>query len=102
MAFTPTNYMTAERALDQIATDATAYHNGVDRAIEQLQQAASNLAGMAAGWGAAVQFIDDQAAANPADDNWQSLKARKDQLVADFLSMRDSAQAVRDAAQGAR
>lgn len=102
MAFTPTNFLTADRALDQIGQDATTYFNNGDRAIEQIVQAANNLAAMQTAWGPAIAFIDAQAAANPSDEQWAALKARKDKMVANFFQMRDLIIAVRDAAQAAR
>ena len=102
MAFTPENYLMALRALDQIGTDATAFFTNMDRAIEQMIQAAASLTGMAAAWTSTVTFIDAQAAANPGDAGWQALLARKDQIVIDFVAMRDEAAAVKDAAVAAR
>ena len=102
MAFTPENFLMAERALDQIGVDATAYFTNSDRAIEQVVAAANNLSLMAAAWSAAVAFIDAEAAAAPGDVEWQALLARKDKLTADFIGMRNLVQAVRDAAIAAR
>lgn len=101
MAFTPDNYLTAQRALAQIATDATAFHTDVARGIETLTLAHAKLAAMGPDWTPAVNFIQQQADANPNDEQWQALAAQKDKLVADFISMRNRALAVRDAANGA-
>lgn len=102
MAFTPTNFLEGTRALDQVAQEATSHRNLMDQGIRQLEQAASRLQAMGTDWSAAATFIDDQAAANPTDEDWQSLKARKDKMVADFASMRDLSISVRDAATTAR
>jgi len=102
MAFVPINKLTSDRALDQITVDATEFYFRMDRAVDQVSQAFTSLAGMAASWSAAVSFIDTEAAANPGDAEWQALLARKDSLVADFIAMRDKVQAVRDAAIAAR
>ncbi len=102
MAFTPENFLMAERALDQIGVDATAYFTNSDRAIEQIVAAASSLAGMGAEWSSAVAFVDTQEAANPGDKDWEALKARKDKMVVDFIAMRNLVQSVRDAAIAAR
>lgn len=67
MAFTPENFLTAERALDQIAQEATNHFNRMDGAIEQLILAADRLAAMGTEWSPAATYIDDQAAANPLD-----------------------------------
>lgn len=101
MAFVPDNYLTAERALDQIITDATSSHTDVTRGIETITNAHSKLAAMATAWQDAVALIDTEAANNPGDPQWQELKARKDKIVADFLVMRDRARNVRDAANAA-
>lgn len=102
MAFAPVNKLTAERALDQIGVDATAYYYQMSNAVDQIASAYTLLAGMATSWNAAVTFVNDQAAANPGDTEWQEMKARKDMLVADFFAMRDKVLAVRNAAQTAR
>ncbi len=102
MAFTPENYLMAERAMDQVGIDATAFFKNSDRAIEQIVAAATSLAGMAAQWSPAVTFIDAEVVANPGDTDWDALKARKDKLTADFLAMRNLVQSVRDAAILAR
>lgn len=102
MAFTPMNKLTADRALDQIGVDATEYYYRMDRAVDAISVAFNSLAGMASAWSAAVSFIDTEAAANPGDQEWQALLARKDSLVADFIAMRDKVQAVSIAAIAAR
>lgn len=101
MAFTPTNYLTAQRALDQIATDATSFDANATRAVEQIVAAAASLSAMTAQWTPAVQYINAQASANPADLQWQETKARMDKYIADFQAMRARAIAIRDAAQAA-
>lgn len=98
MAFVPDNYLTAEQALDRIGGDATNFHQQVGRAITDLTNAHARLAAMAGDWGAAVQYIEAQATANPSSEEWQALKSRKDLLVADFISMRNRAEAVKNAA----
>ena len=102
MSFVPENFLMAERALDQISVDATAFFTNSDRAIEQIVAAAASLAGMAAAWSAAVAFIDAQAVANPGNTEWDALLARKDKLTSDFIVMRNLVQSVRDAAIAAR
>ncbi len=102
MAFTPENFLMAERALNQISIDATQFFTNSDRAIEQIVTSASSLSGMPAAWAAAVTFIDGEATANPGDADWQAIKARKDKMVTDFIAMRNIVQAVRDAAIAAR
>ncbi len=102
MSFTPINKLTADRALDQIAVDATEFFFRMDRSVEQITAAAASLAGMTTSWSAAVAFIDAEEAAAPGDKEWQALKERKDSLVIDFLAMRNKVQAVRDAAIAAQ
>lgn len=99
MAFTPTNFLEAENALDVIAQEARQSRNIMDQGIKQLELAATRLTDMQANWGNAVTFIDDQAVAFPADEQWTTLKERKDKMVTDFLAMRDKAIAVRNAAK---
>ncbi len=102
MAFTPENYLMAERALDQIGTDATAFFKNSDRAIEQIVAAALNLEAIPSAWGTTVTFINAQEAASPGDKDWQNLKTRMDKMAEDFEAMRTLVQAVRDAAIAAR
>ena len=102
MAFLPENFLMAERALDQISVDATASFTNMDRAVDQLSSASAALAAMTAAWTPAVNYITAEAAAAPGDAGWQSLLARKDKLVADFLAMQTLVQAVRTAAITAR
>lgn len=102
MAFTPENYLMAERALDQITTEATSLFTKTDDSIMRLTAAAASLSGMGAEWSSTVTFIDAEAAANLGDEQWQVLLARKDKIVASFIEMRDIAIAVRDAAITAR
>ena len=92
------NFLTAQRAIGQIVTDATAHDADVGRAIETLTIAHAKLEAMGAAWTPAVQFINAQAVAYPDNAAWQSLKTQTDMIVADFISMRDRALAVRDAA----
>jgi len=102
MAFTPENYLMAERALDEIIEEATANFNQVDSALTRINQSSLRLQNMQADWGAAVSFINAEAAANPADEQWQALLARKNKLVAAFIEMRDLAMSVDAAAAAAR
>ncbi|URC15460.1 hypothetical protein BD1_19 [Octadecabacter Antarctic BD virus 1] len=102
MSFTPHNYLTTERALGQIATDATSYYANVTRAIEQLDQSVAKLSGMAGEWSAAVAFVRAAAKANPDDKHWQDASARMNKLIVDFADMKKSATSIRDAANAAR
>ncbi len=102
MAFTPENYLMAERALDQITTEATSLFTKVDDAIIRLTDLSASLSGMGSNWSSTVAFIDTEAAANPGDEQWQILLVRKNKIVAGFIEMRDIAIAVRDAAVTAR
>ncbi len=101
MSFVPTNYLTARDALARIVREATNNKQTMDNGVDQLVRAASSFQNMAAAWIDATDFIDAQAVAFPADETWQRLKDEKDQIVSDFLNMRNTAQAKRDAAQAA-
>ena len=92
----------AERALDRISTEATAHMQLVDQSIAGLEAAVSRLQAMGGEWTSAVDFIDAQVVANPTDEEWLTLQAKKDKMVADFLAMRDTSIAVKDAAVAAR
>jgi len=101
MSTNPSNYLQAEAALDTIVQEASRNSDRVDRALTQLGSAYSDLAAMGSKWNTAATYIENQATANADDALWQELKARKDQIVTDFQAMRDRAQAIRDAANGA-
>ncbi len=102
MGFIPENFLMAEAALDQIATEATAHIRLVDSAIANLNAVVARFAEMPGVWAASGAFIDEQVVANPGDKEWLSLQTRKDKLTADFLAMRTTATAVKDAATAAR
>ena len=93
-----TNFLTAQRAIGQIVTDAAAHHADVGRSIDTLTAAHAKLAAMVVSWTPAIKFITQQAAANLDNAAWQSLKVETDLIVADFVDMRNRALAVRDAA----
>lgn len=101
--FIPDNYLKAEAALDQIAANAADASNRVDNAVKTLVSSTLTLERMFLnapnGWADAAQYIDNQAAANPNDTQWQAIKGRKDKIQADAIAMRNRAQAIRDAAQ---
>ncbi len=102
MGFIPENFLMAERALDEITATATDHFNTMDAGINRLVAAVVNLQAMQGSWASAATYIDTQAAAFPADEDWQRLKARKNKIVTAFLEMRDLSALVRDAAQAAR
>ena len=102
MAFTPENFLMAERALDEITAKATDHFNVMDAGINRLVAAVVSLQAMQGNWASAATYIDTQAAAFPADEDWQRRKARKDKITTAFLEMRDLSASVRDAAQLAR
>ena len=101
MAFTPENFLTARNALTMIVREATSHKQTMDNGVDQLVRAAANLQNMAAEWLDAKNFITAQVVANPSDETWARLKDELDQVVIDFLAMRDTAIAKRDAAQAA-
>lgn len=103
MSFQPENYLEARQALDEISTEAKRLREVMDNGIANyLNRAATDLQGMGAAWKPALDYIDAQVLANPADTDWLRLKAEADKIKAAFLVMRDLAISVRDAAQAAR
>jgi hypothetical protein len=101
MVFPVDSYLTAERALAQIVTDATAHHTDVARGIETLTAAHTKLDAMLKTWTPAGEWLEETAIANPDDPGWQALKIRKDRIIKDYMAMVVRAQAVRDAATAA-
>ena len=94
----PTNFLEAESNLAQIAQDAKGHKATVKRGVEVIRQGSASLAGMPTLWADTISFIESQAAANVGDPEWETLKRRKDKIVADFQAMNAQATATNTAA----
>ena len=82
----PTTFTEASAALDEIAGETTGHKGNKERLIADLHHVQVNVTAMGPTWTAAVSYIDQEAAANPGDDDWQRLKSVKDKMVADFIA----------------
>ena len=104
MAFTPDNFMSAERALDQMSVEGVAAMKNVERAIEQIEQNTAILENLPnlKGWKSTADYINAQQDANPTDDEWKALRRRKSKLFQDARDMKARATAIRDAAIAAK
>ena len=104
MSTIPTSYTTAAEAVRQITAQTASLTARIDTAIERMAGIRAELDAMATpfpnGWLDAVQFIDAQAAANPADDVWAALKAEKNKLVVDFTAQKNRAAGIEAAISG--
>jgi len=105
MTAIPETYSDAIADMTTITQQMQTAKNRLVRGIELLQDGVSILDSLdepaPTGYAQTVQFINQQAAANPNDPAWQDVKAQKDKVVADFQSELTRAQSVLDAAQGA-
>lgn len=95
-----TTYTQAKATLDAISIRSEANRNRLEQARALLIKAESDLADMAAAYGAFVTDLDAAAAANPGDAAWQAAKAEKDLMVSDFNALKSRAIALRAAYDG--
>ncbi len=99
--FDPNSYLQAKAVADRIAEEVTITIEAAERRIADLTVFVGNLDNLATpapvGWLGWVQYVDAQAAANPADEAWQDLKRQRDKIVADFNAERSRLQSIVDA-----
>lgn len=81
-------YTEVKQALDEIAERTTQNSKRVDQAKQLLSVAQSDLSAMQTAYASIVSEINAAATANPANAAWQTAKAEKDQMVADFQSLK--------------
>ena len=98
MSYIPTSWSEASDIASDIKKDVAITRTSVEGFINKIRAQATNLGNLAqpapVGWQEWVAYVDTQAAANPDDLQWQNLKAEKDQIVADFLALLASVNAV--------
>ncbi len=102
MSQDPHNYSSALHAAARMSQETAAYYAQMLDGINRITQAESNLQAMPSVWNAAVTFIDTQAAANPADKDWEALLSQKDKIAADFAVDKTKVTEVKNAAIAAR
>jgi hypothetical protein len=81
-------YTEVKTVLDEIAQRTTQNSKRVAQAKAALTQAQADLAAMPGAYGAIITALDNAATANPDNAAWQASKAEKDQMVADFNSLK--------------
>lgn len=81
-----------------IITESMALNrNRVDRSLALVTSADTELGELATTHSASVADINTGLTANPSDPAWQVLKAKKDILVAEFVSQKAEATSVKNA-----
>jgi hypothetical protein len=99
--YVPNSFLRAEAALNQITTDVSQIVQRVEQNIARIQTAETELTAMQqnapTGWAGMVGYVDAQLAANPDDPAWQTLKARMDKIVGDFVARKAQVKAINDA-----
>ena len=93
-------YTETKATLDEIANRSEANRKRLEQAKAQIATALADLTAMAAAYNAFVTQLNSDAAANPADDAWQTALAEKNQMVSDFQSLKTRAQAIDTAISG--
>jgi hypothetical protein len=77
-------YDQAKTQLDEIAQRIGTNRNRMGQAVSAINTSQSDLGLMPTHYTDIVQYIDQQATANPGNAAWQNAKAEKDLLVANF------------------
>lgn len=81
-------YTETKATLDDIAARSENNRKRIESAKAALATAEADLALMATAYASFVAQLDIDASANPDDSAWQTAKAEKDQMVADFQSLK--------------
>lgn len=89
-----TDYATASAQLSDVESDITSAVNKLRRAKSSAQEAQTQLGGMPTKYSGLIQWIDDEASANPGEEAIQDLKRRKDALVASFQNRKATADGI--------
>ena len=91
------NYSNVEAALQNVRDDIVNARQRCTSAKGTLTAENSKLGGMPTTYAAAIAAIDAGLAANPTDEAWQVLAARKTILVVEFQALKPVVQAAADA-----
>lgn len=91
------NYSDCDAALREIADQNVANKNRLASAKATVVTADTELGGMASKYGTVITTINTAAAANPGNAAYQAMKAKADQLVADYQALKAEAAALRTA-----
>lgn len=90
-------YTQAKSTLDEIATKSERARQRLDQARALIVNAENELTAMATDYSGFVTELDSAATANPDDAAWQTAKAEKDQMSADFQALKTRATSLKSA-----
>ena len=79
---------TAEATLDEIALTITQAEKRMVQALQGIVVAKSQLEGMTVTYGPFITALNAAAAANPGNEVWTQLLAKKDLFVAEFAELK--------------
>ena len=91
---------TAEATLDEIAETITQADKRMVQALQGITVAKATLDGMAATYGSFITALEAEATANPDNEVWTQLQAKKDLFVAEFGELKTYAASLKIAADG--
>jgi len=80
-------YTATKAALDEIAERTVRNTQRVDQAKALLTQVQTDLSTMVTAYTTIIDELEAEVAAAPGDVAWETAKAEKDKLVADFLAL---------------
>lgn len=95
-----TTFSTAKVGLDEIAARIQQHRKALENAKAGISSAKAALDGMATTYGQLVGDIDAAVTADPEDVAWANLKAEKDNLVAEFVTLTGTAGSMKTALDG--
>lgn len=101
MADAAQSFMEAERDLSQVATDLAAFRRRAFELVQTLQSLIDSFDATVSAFSATLNYIDTQAAANPASDDWQRLKRKRDIYTASAQAARARLISMRNALSNA-
>lgn len=90
-------YTETKVVLDEFAQKARTLKERKDSLLTVANQLVDNYATLQSNYSGFGAELDSDAAANPGDANWQNAKAEKDKILAEFISNKNNAIAIRDA-----
>nr|WP_309504264.1 hypothetical protein [uncultured Roseovarius sp.] len=98
MTYTPDSYTRAVAAVNTITNAVSSKAEQAERAMKVLIDIEASLGDMAqpapTGWLDAITYINQQAAANPEDAEWQNLKGQANKIVSDFQTRKSQLAAI--------
>ena len=93
----PSTYSEIKAMLDEVAERIRANAKRLARARGDIEAAEADLAAIPAQYADVLADLDAAAQANPADAAYQTAKAERDLLTAEFNALKSNATAMKDA-----